>query len=168
MDALFRRQHARGHAGGSAAASRRASGLFLPLVCLAALTRSDTAAAGSAAPPASSRSYGFYDECLRKYGNPDVWKYFTDLFDYLPLTGLIENKVTRPCVLAGLWGCARGCEVAAAMQCDPQPLTGCIEGAHVGAIEVAEACIRMLSTVVSCAAAADQRHGASSAKQVRA
>jgi hypothetical protein len=37
--------------------------------------------------------YGFYDECLRKYGNADVWKYFTDLFDYLPLTGLIENKV---------------------------------------------------------------------------
>lgn len=40
--------------------------------------------------------YGFYDECLRKYGNPEVWKYFTDLFDYLPLTGLIENKV-RAC-----------------------------------------------------------------------
>eukprot|EP00879_Flechtneria_rotunda_P014040 GHRR01014667.1.p1 GENE.GHRR01014667.1~~GHRR01014667.1.p1 ORF type:complete len:168 (+),score=31.67 GHRR01014667.1:272-775(+) len=37
--------------------------------------------------------YGFYDECLRKYGNADVWKYFTDLFDYLPLTGLVENKV---------------------------------------------------------------------------
>jgi diadenosine tetraphosphatase ApaH/serine/threonine PP2A family protein phosphatase len=40
--------------------------------------------------------YGFYDECLRKYGNADVWKYFTDLFDYLPLTGLVEGKVRSP------------------------------------------------------------------------
>ena len=37
--------------------------------------------------------YGFYDECLRKYGNANVWKCFTDLFDYLPLTALIENQV---------------------------------------------------------------------------
>ncbi len=43
-------------------------------------------------PPAPTHSYGFYDECLRKYGNADVWKYFTDLFDYLPLTGLVESK----------------------------------------------------------------------------
>ena len=40
--------------------------------------------------------YGFYDECLRKYGNANVWKYFTDLFDFLPLTALVENQVRRP------------------------------------------------------------------------
>ncbi|CAG2197531.1 PPP2C [Mytilus edulis] len=37
--------------------------------------------------------YGFYDECLRKYGNATVWKYFTDLFDYLPLTALVDGQI---------------------------------------------------------------------------
>jgi len=40
--------------------------------------------------------YGFYDECLRKYGSAKVWKYFTDLFDYLPLSALIEDKIFCP------------------------------------------------------------------------
>ena len=44
--------------------------------------------------------YGFYDECQRKYGNANVWKYFTDLFDYLPLTAVIENKIF--CLHGGL------------------------------------------------------------------
>jgi serine/threonine-protein phosphatase 2A catalytic subunit len=37
--------------------------------------------------------YGFYDECIRKYGNENVWKMFTNLFDYLPLTAIIENQI---------------------------------------------------------------------------
>lgn len=37
--------------------------------------------------------YGFYDECVRKFGSPGVWKCFTELFDYLPLTALVENKI---------------------------------------------------------------------------
>lgn len=44
--------------------------------------------------------YGFYDECLRKYGNPKVWQYFTDLFDQIPLTALIETQVF--CLHGGL------------------------------------------------------------------
>ncbi len=46
--------------------------------------------------------YGFYDECLRKYGNANVWKYFTDLFDYLPLTALVDSKYFLP-EAAGHW-----------------------------------------------------------------
>ncbi|XP_061755755.1 serine/threonine-protein phosphatase 2A catalytic subunit beta isoform-like isoform X1 [Nerophis ophidion] len=44
--------------------------------------------------------YGFYDECLMKYGNVNVWKYFTDLFDYLPLTALVDNRIL--CLHGGL------------------------------------------------------------------
>ena len=44
--------------------------------------------------------YGFYDECLRKYGSTNVWKYFTDLFDYFPLTALVENQIF--CLHGGL------------------------------------------------------------------
>ena len=37
---------------------------------------------------------------MRKYGNANVWKYFTDLFDYLPLTAIVENKIL--CMHGGL------------------------------------------------------------------
>ena len=44
--------------------------------------------------------YGFYDECLRKYGTANVWKMFTDLFDYLPLTAVVDDQIF--CLHGGL------------------------------------------------------------------
>ena len=44
--------------------------------------------------------YGFYDECVRKYGNANPWKYCTDVFDYLNIAAVVENKIL--CVHGGL------------------------------------------------------------------
>lgn len=44
--------------------------------------------------------YGFYDECVRKYGSASVWQQFTEVFDLMPLTALVENKLL--CMHGGL------------------------------------------------------------------
>lgn len=44
--------------------------------------------------------YGFYDECFRKYGTANAWKYCTEVFDYLTLACVIDGRVL--CVHGGL------------------------------------------------------------------
>lgn len=44
--------------------------------------------------------YGFYQEIVLTYGHPGLWHLCNDLFDYLPMACVIENKVY--CIHGGL------------------------------------------------------------------
>ncbi|TID30162.1 hypothetical protein CANINC_001254 [Pichia inconspicua] len=44
--------------------------------------------------------YGFYEECLNKYGSTMVWKYCCQVFDFLTLSAIIDGKIL--CIHGGL------------------------------------------------------------------
>lgn len=44
--------------------------------------------------------YGFYDELMQHFGTAGPWRAVSDVFEYLPLTAVINNKIF--CVHGGL------------------------------------------------------------------
>ncbi|KAJ2082714.1 putative serine/threonine protein phosphatase [Coemansia sp. RSA 988] len=47
-----------------------------------------------------TKTYGFYAECMHKYGNAGVWRDFTNVFDFLTLSVVIDDSIF--CVHGGL------------------------------------------------------------------
>ncbi|CAD8162685.1 unnamed protein product [Paramecium pentaurelia] len=50
-----------------------------------------------------TQNYGFYMECLQKYGSTQGWEYFTDMFDYIPIACIVGTNLL--CVHGGLSLC---------------------------------------------------------------
>jgi len=92
-------------------------------------------------PQNSAQQYGFYEECIRKYGNSNAWRYCVEVFDHLNLSAVISDRVL--CVHGGLSPELRTMDqvgVIARAQEIPQ------EGA------LSAACVRVAATLLSVVA----------------
>ncbi|ELP88331.1 serine/threonine protein phosphatase PP-X isozyme, putative [Entamoeba invadens IP1] len=47
-----------------------------------------------------TRDYGFYDECMKKYGNVNVWKKCISIFEFMATAATLDNSIF--CVHGGL------------------------------------------------------------------
>jgi len=47
-----------------------------------------------------NRMYGFYDECMKVYGNTDVWYAFNECFDWMPISAIIDGRIL--CIHGGI------------------------------------------------------------------
>uniref|UniRef100_A0A1I7X123 Serine/threonine-protein phosphatase n=1 Tax=Heterorhabditis bacteriophora TaxID=37862 RepID=A0A1I7X123_HETBA len=47
-----------------------------------------------------NKTYGFYEECMRRYQSLRLWQRFQDVFSVMPLTGLVGDKIL--CMHGGL------------------------------------------------------------------
>jgi len=47
-----------------------------------------------------TQTYGFYDECVEKYGNSSVWRQVMSVFDYLAISAIVDEQVL--CIHGGL------------------------------------------------------------------
>eukprot|EP00928_Gymnodinium_smaydae_P044839 TRINITY_DN2992_c0_g1_i1.p1 TRINITY_DN2992_c0_g1~~TRINITY_DN2992_c0_g1_i1.p1 ORF type:complete len:345 (-),score=74.16 TRINITY_DN2992_c0_g1_i1:81-1115(-) len=54
---------------------------------------------GNHETPSISRIYGFFDECKKRY-SVQIWKTFCDVFNYLPICGIVAERIM--CMHGGL------------------------------------------------------------------